>query len=220
MPVTFERVGDVALFRFDDGENRFSRAWLDEVEHALDDVAAQASVTPTALVTVGAAKFYSNGLNVDELTGPSSQRADYLTRVQHLLAKVLTLGVPTVAAVNGHAFGAGAMLALAHDFRVMNGERGFFCFPEVDLHLSFTPGMARLIQTKSTPATAVEAMTTGRRYGGPDAAAAGLVDAIAAPEELLDSAVAWAASLVGKDPATLAAIKSELFTTAVAALRG
>ncbi|GAA4168609.1 enoyl-CoA hydratase-related protein [Gryllotalpicola koreensis] len=218
--MTLERVGDVSLLRFNDNENRFTRDWLDAVDHALDDVTAQASVTPTALVTVGTAKFYSNGLNVDELAAGGEQRDSYLATVQRLLAKLLTLGVPTVAAINGHAFGAGAMLALAHDFRIMNAEKGFLCFPEIDLHLSFAPGMARLIQAKTTPATAVEAMTTGRRYGGPDAAAAGLVDAVAAPEELLNSAVARAASLAGKDAATLAAIKTEMFTVAVAALRG
>ncbi|GAA4161992.1 enoyl-CoA hydratase/isomerase family protein [Gryllotalpicola daejeonensis] len=216
MPVTLERSGEVSILRFDDGENRFTSAWLDEVDRALDDVVAQA---PTALVTTGTGKFYSNGLDVDQLMTPGAAREAYLARVQRLLAKVLTLGVPTVAAVNGHAFGAGAMLALAHDFRVMNSEKGFFCLPEIDLKLSFAPGMARLIQSKVTPAAAIEAMTTGRRYGGPDASAAAFVDAVAAPDELETSAIERAAALVGKDVPTLTAIKSELFTVAVEALR-
>ena len=37
----------------------------------------------------------------------------------------------------------GSMLAMAHDWRVMRADRGSFCFPEVDIRLAFTPGMAR-----------------------------------------------------------------------------
>ena len=216
MPVTLERIGAVSLLRFDDGENRFTREWLDQVDHALDEVAAQAS---TALVTTGTGKFYSNGLDVDEIRDDLEHGGDYLARVQHLLAKVLTLGVPTVAAANGHAFGGGAMLALAHDFRLMNAEKGFLCFPEIDLGLSFAPGMARLIQSKVSPQAAVEAMTTGRRYGGADAAAAGFVDTAVAPDGLVETAVDRASALVGKNAETLAAIKHVMFETAAAALR-
>jgi enoyl-CoA hydratase/carnithine racemase len=140
--------------------------------------------------------------------------------VQQLLARVLVSPVPTVAAVNGHAFGAGAMLAMAHDFRVMRVDRGYFCFPEVDIRIPFTPGMAGLIQAKLTPAAAVEAMTTGRRFGGADAAAVGLVTATAPADELTASAVERVAPLKGKDPGTLRAIKSTMFASATAALLG
>jgi enoyl-CoA hydratase/carnithine racemase len=86
--------------------------------------------------------------------------------VHALLVKMLALAMPTVAAVTGHAFGGGAILAMAHDWRVMRADRGYFCFPEVDIRLRFTPGMAALIQAKLTPAAAVTAMTTGRRTAG------------------------------------------------------
>jgi enoyl-CoA hydratase/carnithine racemase len=109
--------------------------------------------------------------------------------------------MPTAAALNGHAFGAGAMLAMAHDYRVMRVDRGFFCFPEVDIRIPFTPGMAALIQSKLTPAAAVASMTTGRRFGGTDALQFGIVDATA-----------------GKDPGTLGAIKNTMYGPAIAAL--
>ena len=102
----------------------------------------------------------------------------YVERVQALFEKVLTLPVPTVAAVNGHAFGAGAMLAMAHDWRVMRSDRGYVCFPEVDIRIPFTVGMNALVMAKLTPRAAVDAMTTGRRYAADAAVAAGLVDAV------------------------------------------
>lgn len=68
--------------------------------------------------------------------------------------------VPTVAAINGHAYAAGRswhggtmnlifllgmMLALGHDIRIMREDRGYLCLPEVDIHLPFSPGMAAAI---------------------------------------------------------------------------
>ena len=72
----------------------------------------------------------------------------FVERVHALLARVLESGVPTVGALQGHVFAAGAMLALAHDERVMRGDRGFFCLPEVDIRIPFTPGMSAPIAAR------------------------------------------------------------------------
>jgi enoyl-CoA hydratase/carnithine racemase len=169
-------------------------------------------------VTTGGAKFYSNGLDLDWLTAHGDQTQWYVGRVQGMLARVLTLPVPTAAAVVGHAFGAGAMLALAHDFRVMRADRGYFCFPEVDIRIPFTPGMAAVIQAKLTPQAAVASMTTGRRFGGDDAANLGIVDAVAGEGAVTASAVDILRPLDGKDPGTLGAIKQTMFGPAAHAL--
>ena len=162
---TLERTGDVHVLDLGDGENRFSPDWVAEVGACLDEVAAAGP--PAALVTAATGKFFSNGLDLDWLLAHADRAADYVGSVQRLFARVLTLPVPTVVAVQGHAFAAGAMLTLAHDVRVMRADRGFWCLPEVDIGIPFTPGMAALIQARLTPATAHEAMTTARRYGGP-----------------------------------------------------
>ena len=131
---------------------------------------------------------------------------------------MLTLPIPTAAAVVGHAFGAGAMLALAHDFRVMRADRGYFCFPEVDINIPFTPGMAALIQAKLAPQTAVASMTTGRRFGGNEAASIGIVDSAAAEGAVTDAAIGLLRPLGGKNQGTLGAIKQTMFAHAVATL--
>ncbi|MFI5614029.1 enoyl-CoA hydratase/isomerase family protein [Amycolatopsis sp. NPDC051903] len=207
----------VSVLDFGADENRFSPEWLEEVTTHLDTVTA--GTAPAALVTIGGGKFYSNGLDLEWLTAHGDEAAKYVTSVHELLARVLALPVPTVAAVNGHAFGAGAMLAMAHDFRVMRTDRGFFCFPEADINIPFTPGMAALIQAKLTPAAAVASMTTGRRFGGPQARDLGLVDATADEAALRSTAVEVVASLAGKDRGTLGAIKATMFAPALTALR-
>jgi enoyl-CoA hydratase/carnithine racemase len=212
---TLTQTDGLHVLELDETENRFSHEWLTAVEEALDKVVA----SPAPLVTVGIGKFFSNGLDLDWLMANPGELSAYSGRVEELLARVLTLPVPTVAAVNGHAFGAGAMLAIAHDWRVMREDRGFFCFPEVDIRIPFTPGMAALIQAKLTPRAAVDAMTTGRRYAGPAAEAAGIVDAVAAEAGLRERAVELVADLAGKDPDTLGAIKSTMFAEPAGRLR-
>lgn len=198
-----------------DTENRFSPGWMDEVHALLDQVVAD----PRPLVATATGKFYSNGLDLDWLSQNPASFDDYVTRVHGLFARILTLPVPTATAINGHAFGAGAMLALAFDWRVMRADRGFFCLPEVDILIPFTDGMAALIQSKLTPRAAVDSMTTGARFSGPDAYAAGIVDGVAAEEELLAAAIAKVEHLQGKDPDTLGTIKATMFAPAVAALQ-
>jgi len=215
MTVSLIHRDSIAVLDLGDDENRFSPNWLDDLDAALDQVVGGA---PTALVTTATGKFFSNGLDLEWVMANADEWARYAARVEVLLARLITLPVPTVAAINGHAFGAGAMLAMAHDFRVMRADRGFLCFPEVDIRIPFTPGMSALIQGKTSPRTAIEAMTTGRRYGGSDAEAAGLVDSAVAEDALVDTAVQVVAPLVGKDAATLGTIKSTMYATVTAAL--
>lgn len=215
MATNLDYDGEIAILDLGDDENRFSPEFLDEVDAQLDAVLARGA---HGLVTTADSKFYSNGLDLDWLGAHSDQGDWYVGRVQGLLARMLTLPIPTAAAVVGHAFGAGAMLAIAHDFRVMRDDRGFFCFPEVDIRIPFTPGMAALIQAKLTPQAAVASMTTGRRFGGIDAKAYGLVDATATEGSVTITATELLRPLGGKDSGTLGAIKQGMFGPAVAAL--
>ncbi|GAT01799.1 enoyl-CoA hydratase-related protein [Mycolicibacterium fortuitum] len=215
MATNLDYDGDIAILDLGDDENRFSPEFLDEVDAQLDAVLAKGA---HGLVTTADSKFYSNGLDLDWLGAHSDQGDWYVGRVQGLLARMLTLPIPTAAAVVGHAFGAGAMLAIAHDFRVMREDRGFFCFPEVDIRIPFTPGMAALIQAKLTPQAAVASMTTGRRFGGIDAKAFGLVDATATEGSVTTTATDLLRPLGGKDSGTLGAIKQGMFGPAVEAL--
>ncbi|OLL18098.1 MULTISPECIES: enoyl-CoA hydratase-related protein [unclassified Rhodococcus (in: high G+C Gram-positive bacteria)] len=214
MTVTLTYRDKIAVLDLGDDENRFSPDWLDTVDRLLDEAQQNAH----ALVTTATGKFYSNGLDLEWLTAHGDRAQWYVGRVQALFSRILTFPLPTVAAVVGHAFGAGAMLGIAHDYRVMRADRGYYCFPEVDIHIPFTPGMAALIQAKLTPQTAVTAMTTGHRYGGLEAEAAGLVDRTAGEDTVLDAAVELVTPLVGKDPGTLGVIKSTMFATVVESL--
>lgn len=210
------REGTVFVLDLGDGENRFNGESLDTLEACLQEVEAGA---PAALVTTARGKIWSNGLDLEWMASQGEGAVPFVGRVQELLARVLEIGVPTVAALQGHTFAAGAMLALAHDQRVMRADRGYFCLPEVDIGIPFTPGMSALIAARLPVRTAIESMTTGRRYGGRDAAAVGIVDEAVAEQDVLPRALERAAALAGKDPGTLQMIKQHLHAPALAALR-
>jgi Delta3-Delta2-enoyl-CoA isomerase len=205
----------VYVLRLGDDENRFALEWIKHMHTHLDEIVG----SPAPLVTTAEGKFYSNGLDLEWVLRNSDRRPGYVARVQELLARVLTLPVPTAAAISGHAFGAGAMLAMAHDWRLMRSDRGWVCFPEIDIKIPFTPGMAALVQAKVTPQAAILAMSTGQRFNGAAAVAAGLADGACNDADLLATAIARVRALAGKDAATLAAIKETMFSATVDKLR-
>lgn len=214
---TLSRHDDVFVLDLGDTENRFHPDWVAAVDAALDEV--EAAPGPRALVTTATGKFFSNGLDLDWLGAHPDEYEGYLGTVEQLLARVLTLPVVAVAALQGHTFAAGAMLSLGHDLRVMRADRGFWCLPEADIGLPFSAGMSALIQGRLTPQTAHEAMVTARRYGGTDACAAGIVDRAVEEAAVLPDAVALAGALTGKAGATLGTIKSRMYERAVHLLR-
>ncbi|MDX2546307.1 enoyl-CoA hydratase-related protein [Streptomyces sp. WI04-05B] len=214
---TLDRHDDVFVLDLGDGENRFHPDWLASVATALDKV--EQTTGPRALVTTATGKFYSNGLDLDWLLAHSDEHPGYVVRVQELFARMLSLPVITVAALQGHAFAAGAMFSLAHDFRVMRVDRGYWCLPEVDIDIPFTPGMSALIQARLGPHTAHRAMLTAHRYGGADAVAAGIVDRAVAEDEVLTAAVTLARSQASRAAGTLGTIKARMYAPALTALR-
>jgi Delta3-Delta2-enoyl-CoA isomerase len=212
-----DRIDDVFVLDLGETENRFHPDWLASVEDHLSVV--EQAEGPRALVTTATGKFFSNGLDLDWLGGHGDQMAAYIARVQQLFARVLALPVVTVAALQGHTFAAGAMLALAHDHRMMRADRGFWCLPEVDLGMPFAAGMAALIRARLTPQAAHEAMVTGRRYGGGDALAAGIVDRVADEDRVRETALELAQPHVAKAGPNLAAIKTGMYGPVLDALR-
>ncbi|MEU4342548.1 enoyl-CoA hydratase-related protein [Nocardia sp. NPDC023852] len=199
-----------------DSENRFHPNWIDEFHGLLDQV--ESFEGPAALVTTADGKFYSNGLDTDWLFGNLDKMHGYLDRVHSLYTRLLAFPMPTVAAINGHAFGAGAMLATSHDFRVMRADRGFWCLPEVHLGMPFTVGMNALLTERLANQVCVQAMTTGHRYPADEAIAAGIVDGKADAPSLLPAAIERAGTLAGNRKPNLPVIKRALHAKALAGL--
>ena len=193
------RAEEVVVLTMKAEENRFNLPMLEAFEQVLDQVEADEA----ALAVV--------------LTGEESTR-QVVEGLQALYMRLLAFPVPVIAAINGHAFAGGAMLALACDERVMREDRGYFCLPEVDINIPFVSGMSKLIQAKLTPAAAHKAMLSGHRFGGPEALQWGIVDELAAEDQVLSTAIERTKPLSGKNRVVASAIKNVMYHDAIEAL--
>ncbi|MEV0946696.1 enoyl-CoA hydratase/isomerase family protein [Rhodococcus sp. NPDC049939] len=217
-----ERSGDVFILYLGekgelDGENTLHPDWIERVGELLDQIEAHDG--PAALVTTAIGKYYSTGLDTEWILQNTAELNAYIDSVQALFARILTFPLPTVAALNGHTFGGGAILAAAHDHRLMREDRGYFCLPGISIGASYAPGSIALLAARFAATTIHTALVTGRRYGGVEARECGFVDEVASTEEVLPKAVEHARGLVTTRGRTLGEIKSSLYAEVVAALQ-
>jgi hypothetical protein len=56
--------------------------------------------------------------------------------------------MPTVALLNGHTFAGGLMVAMMHDYRIMNPHRGYLCLNELELGMGLRPPMCSVFREK------------------------------------------------------------------------
>ena len=113
---------------------RLTPPFVRSILGAMQEVHEFALSSPCSLVTKGAAKFYwwvffgpvsshiSYGLNIDGM-GDTEYASELLRLVNQLFIALFAMPCPTVAMVTGHGFGAGFMLALAHDYRTMKQDK-------------------------------------------------------------------------------------------------
>jgi enoyl-CoA hydratase/carnithine racemase len=214
---SLDRTGDVYVLDLGDGENRINPDLLAGVSDALDEVSA--SPAPRGLVTTASGKFFSIGLDLGWIAANPDGVPELVAGMHELFARMLELPLPTVAALPRHAYAGGGLFALTHDYRVMREDRGYFGLPEVDGAVAFTPGVTDLVKARLAPQVAHEAMTSGRRYTGPEALAAGIVDELAGADELAERAADRAQALAGKDPDTYGTIKSRIYRDVLSSLR-
>ncbi|MDT7572917.1 MAG: Delta3-Delta2-enoyl-CoA isomerase [Actinomycetota bacterium] len=213
---TLDRDGAVFVLDLGDTENRFNGDSIAELAALLDEV--EGAEAPKALAVKATGKYWTNGLDLDWMMADPERAGPLLAGVHALFARVLAMPLPTVAAITGHCYAAGAMLSVAHDMKVMRADRGYWCLPEVDLGLPFTPGMNALLVAKLPKRTAHESMTTARRYTAPEALEAGILDATAEEGAVVSTAIERAAALASKASPALGEIKSRLYADALAAL--
>ncbi len=214
--IKLERIGEVFVLTMNDGENRWNTNFVRALATALDEV--EASSGPAALVTTSSSeKFFSNGLDLDWISSagehPGGDRSVFGAEFMALMGRIITLPIPTIAAVNGHAFGAGFMTALCHDVRMMRADRGFLCANEMQLGMVIPRPELALFRHKLPANVFFETVQLARRWAGPDALAAGIVSKTASVDELLDAALKRATELapLGANRAAFGAQKESMF---------
>ncbi len=151
----------VAVVTLNSGENQFNPTFLHSFLSVLDAIENQTGATSLVL-TSSHEKIFSNGIDLAWLV-PIIQKGDvegaksFFYLLNRLFKRIVTYPLLTVAAISGHAFAGGAILCCAVDFRFMRSDRGYFCFPEINLGIPFLPGMNALLK-KAIPMYKLEEM--------------------------------------------------------------
>jgi enoyl-CoA hydratase/carnithine racemase len=217
MLFTVEIEEPIVVATMHSGENRIGSSAIDEWIDLLDTVEANEAVS--ALVVTGQERFWSTGLDLDEVGAMTDDELmAFMRRVDLLLGRILIAPFTTVAALNGHTYAAGALLALTHDYRIMREDQGFFCLPSVDVGIPFSPGMSSLIASKLPQPICHDLVVSCRRIGALEAASSGVVNRAVPSEDVVDIAREYAHAFAGKDPATLTTVKRRLYPEAASML--
>ena len=144
-------------------------------------------------------KIWSNGIDLEWLLAEVGRDPEAGTRFPSLLMRflrrLLTYPLITIAAINGHAFAGGAIMACAFDFRFMRSDRGYFCFPEVDIQIPFMPGMDAILKKALPTALVLEAQLTGKRYTAAELEAQRVVVKACPVGDLMNEALAFAKTM-------------------------
>ena len=215
--IDLERQGDVFTMTMNAGENRWNTTFVREVAQALDEV-EQSEGAAALLTTAGSDKFYSNGLDLDWVADPDAHpeagdRGVFGDEFMKLMSRMITFPVPTIAAINGHAFGAGFMFALCHDVRHMRSDRGFICANEMQLGMRIPKPELALFRHKLSGDAFFQTVQLAKRWTGPDALNNGIVQGIADTDNLIEQASRHAAELapLGTNRANYQGQKETLF---------
>lgn len=197
--IDLERNDNVYILTMDAGENRCNTTFVRLFDNALDEVLR--CEDPVALLTRSShPKFFSNGLDVEWFIGddpehPGGNREIFGSEVMALFGRIITLPIPTVACVNGHAFGAGFMIALCHDVRFARSDRGYMCANEMELGMAIPPPELALFRHKMSAGAFFETVQLARRWTGPHALQCGIVQHLSDIDKLLEEALSHAAAL-------------------------
>ncbi|MCG8472612.1 MAG: enoyl-CoA hydratase/isomerase family protein [Desulfobacterales bacterium] len=201
--VKWEKSGNTAIIWMDNGANTQNLLFAQELGRCLDE-ALEDTETHAIVLTSSDEKSFSQGVDVQWMgQALAENRIDdakaFMYGMSEVFRKLLTLPVPTIAAINGHAFGNGAILSCACDFRFMRSDRGYFCFPEVDLGIPFLPGMLAFVKKAFAYDQFYDLYLTGRRAKAPELADRKmLVKACENTETLMSETLAFAATFAKK----------------------
>jgi enoyl-CoA hydratase/carnithine racemase len=199
---------DVAMIWFN-RPHRLNAVNEDLIEGLLGALAEVEAGDCGAAVLAGRGRAFCAGHDLKE---PRDEDANLLRRLEHLqeiTRRIRALPIPVIAAVHGHAVGAGAEFALGCDL-VVAAEGTRFRFPEVGIGLSVTGGVTKLLPLLVGPVKAKELLLLGEAIDAQEALRLGLVNRVVPPDQLMGAASKWARRLAAQPRMPTALAKTAL----------
>jgi enoyl-CoA hydratase len=214
--IELERQGAVAVAYLRAGKaNAINTRLLDALAAMLDDVERGDA---TSLVITGDGKAFSAGLALPELIElDRPHMAALMDHFERTMRRVLAFPHATVAAINGHAFAGGCVLALMCDARVMAAGDARIGLNEAQLGVGLPAAVIEPLRLRVGPAAYTPIALEGRLFSPADAVGVQLVDEVVAPDALMTRAIERA-GVLGGAPIAYAQIKRALLAPVLAEL--
>jgi enoyl-CoA hydratase/carnithine racemase len=186
--------------------NAISPQMVTELGAVIDVVSADASIR--AVVFTGTGRAFSAGADIRELVGLASatRLVRFLESIQAVYERIETLDRPTIAAVNGLAYGGGCELAISCDLRLF-AESAKLGVPEILIGMLPGAGGTQRLPRLLPPAIAKQMIFFGEPIDAETAARHGIANAVVPDEALERTARDWAAKLATLPPLALGAAK-------------
>lgn len=208
--VLLEKEDGIAVIRFHRPEalNALNSEVLEELAGAVEDVAGDDSVR--VVVFTGEGKSFISGADIHEMDSKTGlEIMDYSRKGAALFRRIETMKKPTIAAVNGYAFGGGFEFVLCTDIRIAH-EKASFRLPEVTLGI--VPGFngtQRLPRCIGMP-KARELIFTGRRIFAQEAYDMGILNKVTPLESFWEEVMAEADLIADNSASAISLVKAAM----------
>lgn len=178
-------------------QNTFTLEGFAALDAALEKAAARDDVRALILAS-GRDDFFSNGLNPTSIHGrPREEHERLIGHFFSVLKRIYLFPTPVVGAINGHAVGYGAMLAIMCDFRLLVDKGARMSFPEMNIGVTLPTFVTTRIADLCGERALRDFLFAGLAPKPPEALAVGLADELVEKEKLADRARSLAKRLAG-----------------------
>jgi enoyl-CoA hydratase/carnithine racemase len=176
--------------------NSYNRAFLDELNAAVDEVRWDGDLHGAVLCSDLAPRFFSAGADISNFkSSTQEQRVMTVLHAHEILLKIERTPKVFVAAISGHALGGGLEIALACDLRFAAAGEYRIGLPEVSLGLLPGNGGTQRLTRLIGRTRALDMMLTSQQVNPARALELGIVDRVVPAESLLEEALAYVAKL-------------------------
>lgn len=216
--LSIERIGETILLRMTrEPVNALGPDMLAQMDAFMDDMA----ISPPAggLVIAGLDKSFCAGIDTKALAAFSEgEKAAALSRIDRIMAKLYSLPIPTVAAVQGHAIGAGFIIALACDWKFLALGPGKLGLNQVAVGIKYPPVPINIVMRELPEPTRRRLTLGGALLSTEELANLDVFDTAVAPSDLIEQAVHKAQALAAHRG--FATVKEQVRGDTAATLRG
>ncbi|MDA3915940.1 MAG: enoyl-CoA hydratase/isomerase family protein [Deltaproteobacteria bacterium] len=203
--IEWEKNESVAVINMCNGTNKQNLEFVEKMNQCFDEIIEDKEICAIVLTSIDK-KNFSQGIDVEWLGQKMNDQdfdsiKSFMYGMNTIFKRILLMPFPVIAAINGHAFGNGAMLACTCDFRFMTKDKGFFCFPEVDINIPFLPGMIAFVRKSIPEYKFNEMILSGKRVVAEELEESHvIVKACDNKEQLFEETIAFARTFTKKRP--------------------